>query len=700
LLAADYSRYDRGFDSGRYVGHADVPPCPVIERRPSSRPDPSLLWSKFVALAIVGVMVVTGFAVLGHTVVKSAPEQQASVQAGTREATYTMDHMFELYLKSHDPADLGRWNNTMGLNDWWTLRETNYQEYQARTTYPYVLVLNPYSTQTTPDYDQGGMITTWYRLTIDAKNLTTIADGPNLDPIFTPVLGPTATAGAYMNISWYGTYLENWEVAAIRAGTHYANSYYGVPAGATPRATTDDGYYHELQGILTFNRAAAGKILGLTAAGDLRTQFNTSRAAITTAWYNNWITEGGPGASGIYDTYTAYDFSLAIQYMQLSLDPTSTQDNIVMRFWSISWGNECLLVRYMEAANVMKYWQGWNDDWYLNISIAPDGGSVHSRSVVGYQMYATKDSNNTVNGWALEASHMDWCGNTGQHIGYPSPYTSYDPKWTDVTHVSWAPLTTRYGLPVSYVLAPLHWNLTAGEKIIVKLPSASNSVLGYTPKRSTSDILGATKVAEMAANMDWGEMVMGNGYPNAGTNNLKSYYDPSTKMVTLTGPMNFTKNWNPSFPGLLETGAPMFVMNVPKVSDYSLEIVGDTPPYDDLVTATPYTLRVTARNGTGSIVPSYNGTFDFTSTDATATFGVVRHHWIPADNGVYQTTIRFGALGTFYVNATDANYTMDGKASITVNVITLIPEFPTLLVPVFGSVALLFILRSRRGRSK
>jgi len=680
-----------------------VPPSPIIERGPVSRPPTAVPWRQFMALAIVGIMVLTGFAVLGQTVLKTAPapdaeqDETAKQLAGGREATYTIDHMFELYEKSHDPADLGRWNGTMGLNDWWVKREALYQEYQARTAYPYVLFINPYSTMTTPDIDQGASITTWYRQTVDAKNITEIAAGPGLDPIFTPVLGPINTAGAYMNISWYGTYLETWEVAAVRAGTHYANTYYGVPAGQTPRSTTDDGYYHELQGILTFNRAAASKILGLSGAGDLTTQFTANDAAITLAWYNDWIAEGGPG--GAYDTYTAYDFSLGIQYLELSLDPASTADNLVLRFWSMSWGNECLLIRYMEAANVLRYWQGWADDWYLNVSIAPDAGNVHSRAVIGYHLMALKDSTNTVNGWALEATHMDWCGNSGPHQSYVSPYSDYDPKWTDTTHISSAPLTVNYAKPVSYVVAPLHWNLTAGETFIVKLPSASASVLGYHPQASPSDLLGATKKAEMAGNLTWGEMVMGNGYPNSGTNNLKNFYSAATKTITLVGPLNFDKNWNSAFPGLLETGAPMLKLNVAKVSDYNVEILGDTPPYDNLATGTPYTLRVTARNGTGSIIPSYNGTFDFTSTDAIAAFGVSQHHWVPADNGVFQTTVTFGAVGTFYVNATDANYTMDGKASITVIVITLIPEFPTLLVPVIGSAALLVALKAKRKRN-
>ncbi len=676
----------------------EVPPQSIIERQAVSRPPNAAPWRKFVALAVVGVMVLTGFAIIGQSVVSNAPEQPepAKTLAGAREATYTIDHMFELYMKSHNNADLGRWNGTMGLNEWWPLRQANYGEWQARTSYPFVLVYDPYSTMTSPDFDMGNSITTWYRMTVDAKNITEIAAGPGLDPIFTPVLGQTSTAGAYMNISWYSTYLESWELTAIRAGTHYANTFYGVPTAVTPRATADDGYWHELQGVLTFNRAAASKILGLAGAGSLMTQFTASEAAIEAAWFDDWMAEG----SGVYDTYTAYDYSEDIRWVELYLDTAnSTADNLVLRFWSVSWGNEALLVRYMEAANVMRYWQGWPDDWYLNISIGPDAGNVHSRAVIGYHMYATKDSTNTLNGWALEATHMDWCGNTIQHPDYPSPYNAYDPDQTAVTHISWAPLTTRYGMTASYILAPLHWNLTAGETFIVKLPSASTSVLAYEPKRSASDALGAAKLAELAADVTWGEMVMGNGYPNSGTNNLRNFYDPTAKEITLVGPLSFAPNWNPSFSGLLETGSPMFTLNVAKVSDYSLEIVGDTPPYDDLVTETSYTLRVTARNGTGSIVPSYNGTFDLTTTDTTATLGVSQHHWVPANNGVFETTVTFGSLGNFYVNATDANYTSDGKASITVNVIALIPEFPTLLIPVMGSAALLVVLKAKRRRN-
>ena len=533
------------------------------KRKPTASP-----WRKFLVLAVVGIMVVTGFAVMGQAVLSKAPDKVAVDQpapvkalAGSREATYTIDHMFELYLKSSDPADLGRWNGTMGLNTWWPYRESLYQEYQARTTFPYVLVYNPYSTKTAPDIDQGGSITTWYRLTIDAKKITEIADGPGHDPIFTPVLGNMNTAGAYMNISWYGTYLETWELDAIRAGTHYANTYYGVPTAVTPRGTADDGYWHELQGKLTFNRAAASKILGLAGTGDLRTQWAASESTIEGAWFDNWMLEGGT----TYDTYTAYDYSNDIRWLELYIDPASTAEDLIIRFWSVSWGNECLLQRYMEAANVQKYWQGWAADWYLNINAGPGGANSHSGAVVGHHMYATKDMTNNISGWALEASHIDWCGNAQGHTTYITPYSLYDPDQTAVTHISSAPLTKYFGQPVSYIVAPLHWNLTAGEKMIVKLP-ASTSLPGYRPQSSTSDVLGATKIAEMNGNVSWGEMIGGNGYPST----LKNSYDKATKTYTLTGPMNFAPNWNTAFPGLLNSGAPMFVMNVVQTHTMSL----------------------------------------------------------------------------------------------------------------------------------
>ncbi|OGS42871.1 MAG: hypothetical protein A3K67_05355 [Euryarchaeota archaeon RBG_16_62_10] len=629
-----------------------------------------------VALALCAIMVVSAFVSFGPLVAEkdvgleekmNAAETSATTAVSPREVSLTMSNMFEIYVKDQNGSSMGRWSDTMGLNGWWPLRQSNYGEWMARGTYPFVLCYDPYSTQTSPDLDMGNSITSWYRLYVDAKNITEIGTDIGKDPLFVPVMGNPSQAGGWVNLSWYSTYLETWELTSIRAGTHYANSYYGVPtAGTTPRASADDGYWHELQGKMSFTRAAAKKFLGLPGTGNLKTEYNASKATIESNWLDNWLDEGG----GIYDIYTAYDYSDDIRVLVTKLDPDwygRDPETLHLRIYSISWGNEVLLMRYMEAANVLKNWQGWPDDWYLNVTVGPSMGKVVSRAVIGYHMYAVKDSLNTIGAWALEASHIDWAGNTQIHQGYQSPYNAYDPDQTATTHVSWAPLTVKYGLPVSYIVPPLQWNLTAGEKIVIKLPSESKSIIGYKPVRSTSDTLGAAKMAELATNSYWGELVMGNGYPSSGPTNLKNYYNAVTKTITLAGPVSFPLNRNPAFPTILDTGAPMFVLDVAKVSSYQLAIVGESAPYD-LNAGQEYTLRVTAKNATGATVTDWNGTSSLSSTDSSAVFGQVTHNWVVGDAGDYETTVAFNAEGSWSVSATDASFSMDVGGSIDVTV--------------------------------
>jgi hypothetical protein len=153
-----------------------------------------------------------------------------------------------------------------------------------------------------------------------------------------------------------------------------------------------------------------------------------------------------------------------------------------------------------------------------------------------------------------------------------SPYTEYDPFSTNVLHTSTAPLTEKYNQGVSYILAPLHWNLTANEKIVVKLPSAAASLPGYYPISSTFDVMDnpVNKKSEMNATCTWGELVAGNGYPNSGTNNLKNFYSKATKTYTLQGPMTIPVNTNPAYPWIMNYGSPMFVMNVVKSHTFNL----------------------------------------------------------------------------------------------------------------------------------
>ena len=680
------SPFDRGFDEVQPRRSEHV--HPVIDRNLSSKGAKRVNVKMFLAIAMVGVLSITAFMALTLPA-KSDDAGPVRSLAGEREIDYTIDNMFWVYKKSMDYADHGRWNySDPGLTSYWGMR-TAYQEYVVRNTFPFIYVYNPYSTRTVPDVNAGFVTTTWYRMYIDAKNITEIGTGPGEDPIFLPVRGAPALPGGWVNISWYSTYLTTQEMGDIRtAGTHYANTYYGVPTRATPGPASDDGYWHELQGILEFDRGAAEKILGINGA-DLRDAFTADQGAIEADWFDKWMIEGGTN----YDIYTMYDFSDDIRYLGLLLDDSSTADNLVLRFWSMSWGNEGLLVRYMEAAGVWKYMEAWPDDWYLNITIGPTQGDVFSRSVNGYHMTAWKDANNFIGGWNLETVHIDWCNNDAPlHLGYPSPYAPYDPETTNVKKVSWLPGTTQYGNEVSYWLPPQEWDFVLGETMTIVLPAADVPILGIVPYRGAADSPIPEQIPGMISNMYWGELTMGNGYPA----DLDQYYDAGTRTVSIVGPVDFAPLIN-SY-GVMETGAPTFMFDVSPVSYYDVAISGSAPYY----AGTDYTLTVTAKNQTGVTVP-YNGTVTLTSTDTNILLGgaaqPATHAYVPGDAGVWTVTLQFGTLGMQDVTATDLWLPDDVTGVLTVDVTDWIPEFPTMLIPVIGAVAM-FVFLGKRARKK
>ena len=474
----------------------------------------------------------------------------------TQKLSFEISNMFEIYLKSTDYTKLGRWTDTLGVNAYWALREASYGEFVIKNTYPFMLGNDPFPSATTPDIHCGNMISTWYRMYVTAENMPGAATGPGKDPIFVPVLGNIALPGGWVNISWYSTYFITGEMTALRAGTHYGNTYYGVPIRATPLESADDGYWHELQGQLSFTRDACKKFLGMAATGDLEDEFAIVGEDIGYAWFDDWMLEG----STIYDIYTGYEYSNDIRYLGFIVDPelADTDPNTLhLRMYSVSWGNEAQLIRYLEAAKVLTYWQGYPDDWYLNISIGPEKFDLEMRTVIGWHMTAWKDQGTFAGAaWMLEPMHLDYLGTTTQHNDYASPYDQYDPDKTDLTRISWMPGALNFGNPVSYWICPFEWDLMAEESLVVKLPTGM--VAGIEPYAGTTDKWDATKRAEWMTHYYEGELTLGTGYPG----DLSSYYDPVTKTITMIGPIDFPHNPNPAAPLLNWTGAPMFVFDV------------------------------------------------------------------------------------------------------------------------------------------
>jgi hypothetical protein len=701
---------DRGFDRDIDRGETALAHSsrrPVIDESLTihGRSSSKDIVKKLLAFSVIGVLLFSAGVALGPKILKVVQEDDSGAHtlAGEREVTLRYTDFFNLGKKPEAIGgfsayqELGRWNGTPGPSGWWPLRELNYAEWMVRDTYPYVLSYDPYSTETTPDIDAGPVITSWYRLYLEANNIAEIGTGIGKDPLFVPTLGNPDQDGGWFNISFYSTYLNTQEIIDCRGyvDAHYSEFYYDVNWAAVgmPRASNDDGYWHELQGNMDFSREACKKLLGLSATGDLETEFIAEQAAIETAWFDKYMADGSGG--GDCDIYTAYDYPNDVRQVRITLDPDyidEDPDKLYLRFWSLSWGNDVLLIRYLEKAGVWEYNEGWCDDWYLNMTVGPNQGDFDMRAVVGYHLTAWKDSLFFSGGWGLDTVHLDWCGNKPTHESYPSPYNPYDPDETDLVHKSWSPGTTNYGKDVSYYLAPLEWDLAEGEKIIIELPPEDLDVIAYEPYVGASDTLNEAKLTDYYDHSYWGTLAVGNGWPYEGPTNLKNYYDEETRTLTLEGPIDFPRNELTGYPGLLDCGSPSFFFDVSNVSTYELSIV-EPDPY---LPGVDYTLTVTAKNNSGNVIRC-NNTIDLSSDDLGAVFGSATHTFDFSENGVWSTTVRLSEVGSWTIAVDDRYYAPDVDGCLGV---TAIPEFGMILIPVVGVAAMMLLMRSARRRKK
>ena len=635
-------------------------------------------------------MVAAGFVMLTPTLAtkpaKVAPsdpqENPASIAiGGPREVKYTISNMFESYRKQSD--SIHSWHGVdPGLNSWWNTRYamTGY----LRDQFPYVVGCDPYSSEvpaagvSIPTMKYG--LYSFYRTTIDAKNLDNIGTGPGKEAAFFPILyTPWTTgmglAGGWMNFSYYMTYCTQEDLDAATSGTGYARTYYGaMPSQFNFQgANQDDGWYIELQGKADFNRAAAKKFLGLTGSTSLITQFNDNNTGANLGKMNNtlanfWIRDGSN--TGSNDTYCSYDYSLDPYPFKvfLSVDPVSTASKLVLRMYSIGWGIEYLMNRYLDRVGLMSQLVTPPEDWYLNGTVGPTGADIFSRYCSVYNMMAWKDTGFYSPSWQMDVMHVDYTPNNALHERtgqkWVSRYNAYmATTGAKPTYVSWSPGTLTYGQGVAYWYPPMNWNLATGEKLSIILPPANKNVLGYMPYKGagTQDTLNPGKQAELQAHTVWGEIGLGTMYP--ASLRSSSYYNHTTKTLTITGPTSFPRNVNTAFPNLNATGSPNFQFDVMRVSNYQMEIQ-EPGPY---VSGVAYHLQMTAKNVTGTTVTDWNGTIDLTATTGTTLDSPIV--WFgPGTNGVASTTVTFTTNGAKTLTATDRNNSLDVFKSIPVMV--------------------------------
>jgi hypothetical protein len=454
-------------------------------------------WRKLVAFAMVSIMVVSAFALIAPRASNKAAapvEQPAQTEhSGTlRSISYEVSNIGWSWIKPSDYSKLGRCDHTVpGINQWYDMR-INYSDTRIHDSYPYVIAYNGYSDNLVNQASYKYLTADWtthmfYQLKVDAENITELSTGVGGDPWIVPIMLPGGTSqdGGWVNMSLYVNYLKDQEYTDIKAGTHYANTFYGVDAAnftAYWKGQTNDGWLAEIQGHWDFSRRAAHKFLGLPGTGDLVTEYNAVGSAnIAWKWRAEWFADGDVGC--LLDIYAAYDFHMitgnspgSIIYVKLDT-LNSTQDKIALWFYSVSWGAEYLLMRYLEEVGIEHNFQPSREDWYLNGTFGPVNGDIHERMTTDYHATAWKDPdayNNPT--WMIEPQHSDYTADAPGDI-YASkfdPYywTYYGASWRP-TRMCYAPGVSAYGKGVHYWQSPMDWNLSADQSLVIKLPSST-----------------------------------------------------------------------------------------------------------------------------------------------------------------------------------------------------------------------------------
>lgn len=643
-------------------------------------------WKKVVAFAIVAVMVASAYVMIAPGSSKSpvAPEDdtaKAAVGVGPRSITYEISHLGETYLKPTDYSKLGRSDHTQpGINEWYIPRNTNYNDTIVHNSWPYVIAYNGYSDHLVNQAKYKYLKASWtthmfYQLKVDAENIEGLATGVDADPWIVPIMLPGGVSedGGWVNMSLYQNYLTDQEWTDIENGVHYGNTFYGA-VGADIKAAwkgwyVGDGWVAEIQGHWDFSRRAAHKFLGLPGTGNLVTEYNAvGNTAIATAWADEWIADGDAGMP--LDIFAAYDWSLytgnAPVTVYVKLDTVnSTADKVALWFWSITYGGEYLMMRYLQKVGIDFDLEPSREDWYLNGTFGPANGDIHERMTTTYHMTAWKDPeayNNPT--WMLEPQHMDY---TAENLGdqYISQFDPY--YWTyyyDLyrpTRMCYAPGIAEYGKAVHYWQTPMNWNLSADESLTIKLPSSTASAWGLAPYQSSNYTVPGNAALEMQANGKTGEMVLGHGYPD--TLYSLTYYDPATKTISIPGGTDFAPNRNPAYPLINESGSPLFYFDISPVSHYDLSIV-EAGPYSS---GTSYTLRVTPLDLSNNPVKC-NQTVELPAV-AGVTYGSPSHTFAWAEAS-WDTTVVFASAGDYVLKSQDEYFYLDIADTATFSVVS------------------------------
>ena len=542
----------------------------------------------------------------------------------------------------------------------------------SNTTGQYVQLYDPSKTS-----DQG-LIYAPYRFNMSATNVSNVDVH---DPEFMPVLGgvgPQAGAEAEMHIRMQ--YLDNawwW--------SYWVPQFMSDPRLWGYMNASNDGYLLGTIYNVELNREAAYEWMGMPTGADPATWWAANQDSYETLW-DTWIVNEGNNRLDIFCGYKDHFYSEKL-WTNMTVD---TDGDIKLRLSLVSWGYEVLMTRWLNETQLCTH-QPYMEDFDLQGTYGNGIANVTFDAVARYNFHAVKANASATNdgAWVWEPKRIDYWPSWSQA---PRPHTSeYDPyagpTWLGTTtYQSWNCGDPRFGGETEYDATPALFNLNEFQTLVVKLPQGSN-VPGY---------LGQGVGPNAILNMSVGDTHDYDALKYTGTASLGyvltnpanplgmgSVYDPLTKTLTFKGPYDFNNQGGRT--GILYHGAPWIEFRVSS---------GTSPPIADA--------------GLGQVVL----VGDLVTFDGSASWDdvqIVNYTWEFWYNGSLKRlygvspTFEFWTEGLYNVTLTARDEeNQSSSAVIWITVEVEIPEFPIVLVPVAGMLAVFLLagISRRRGRPK
>ncbi|MDH3366149.1 MAG: hypothetical protein OEM29_09155 [Thermoplasmata archaeon] len=394
-------------------------------------------------------------------------------------------------------------------------------------------------------FSDKGIIYAPYRWNVEGVNL------PNADvhnPVFMPVMGTGAIAGAEATIETYCQYAHQAFWTDYVIPTWSSNPDWNPDFDPYLTGPYNDGWVTVTLINVTMNREAAEEWLGM---GQLETPSDWWTANCDTyrsAW-SAWMNWQG---NDVYDIWCGYDWYLDEVVTMMDLEENS--HFVTLKIFFTSWGYEALMTRWLLASQLSVH-QPYMEDITMVVDCREDDCDFYLDAVAQWSLHCVKANetspgDNAMCAWVWEPIGLDYMPSVSSHPSDYDPYVGF-------TYQSWNCGDPSYSGEIPYEVAPWAFNLPVYGRLVVEFPQGTD-VVGYYGEPLPSYAMvslwngdsSAYDAIRYIGEMDLGYCMLGDAVWD---------YDEISKVLTVNGPYDFE---NPRDGDLLYHGAPWIEFNV------------------------------------------------------------------------------------------------------------------------------------------